>query len=79
MQLRLHPDLTYLQLKDYLVSNLDRQQDRSAQLLLETRFRKDGETLQEFAAELRSAAYDAYQNMNASPEIIDTLVLQTFH
>ena len=50
MHMHLNPSCTYEQLRDYLIETLDRQQDLAAQLKLETRYRKEGESLQEFAA-----------------------------
>ena len=79
MHMHLNPSCTYEQLRDYLIKTLDRQQDLAAQLKLETRYRKEGESLQEFAAELRQCAYDAFATYGCPPAMIDVIVLQVFH
>ena len=76
---RFHPACSYESFRDYLTNKLDPQHFWSAQLRFEARVRGKRETLQEFVAELRSAAYDAYSDMHCGPVMLDVLVLQTFH
>ena len=76
----LNPRCSYATLRDHLVSNLDRSQDRSAELQFESRMRLPGEDLQNYATELCILCWEAYgQTPGASTEMINKLVLNAFH
>ena len=76
----LNPKCSYAELRDHLVSNLDRSQDRSAELQFESRMRLPGEDLQNYATELAILCWEAYgETPGASTEMINKLVLNAFH
>ena len=79
LYMKQHPTASYAEVRDYLMDSLDKIQDRSAQLRFETRLRQPNEDLQQYAASLKALAYSAYGGLDCSPEMIETLTLQTFH
>ena len=76
----LNEGCTYEDMREHLIENLDWSQDRSAELAFETRVRAPGEDLQVYATDLAILAWDAYgQTPGASTDMINKLVLNTFH
>ena len=76
----LNPECSYEDLRDHLISNLDRSQDRSAELRFETQERLPHEDLQVYASQLCVLGWEAYgETPGASTELINKLVLNAFH
>ena len=76
---RLHPACSYRNLRDHLHNALDRNQDKSSEMAFNERFRKPGETLQEYGTQLDVLAWAAFGSTDGcSSAMINKLCVITF-